>query len=124
MEATFLEEFETMMTNKRPRNFYRKIALPDRIITPVRSSIVAGPLFRRETTVTDSLTTYRPSTYSVVDDSKPYRIKLRSMLQHLFPHINILMCGSPTEGLRTILSATKDIKIVISDNMFVGTEMS
>mgnify|MGYP001272532905 CR=1 FL=1 len=76
----------------------------------VPTPIVAGPLCNRylmrpaagTDLVRPNLRRLRPATCKVVivDDSKPYRIKLRTMLQRLFPDVNIHICGSPKEGLQ------------------------
>ena len=60
----------------------------------------------------------------LVDDSKSYRIKLRGMLQRLFQNIVVQMCASPSEGISCITNASSDapINIIISDQIFVGSD--
>jgi len=60
----------------------------------------------------------------LVDDSKPFRIKLRTLLQRMFQNIVIELCADPTEGIHKVLGAPADapINMVIVDQVFVGTK--
>ena len=59
----------------------------------------------------------------LVDDSKPFRIRLCSMLRRLYKNIEIETCATPNEGLKTIMTTSLDspIHIVIVDQVYVGT---
>ena len=60
----------------------------------------------------------------VVDDSKPFRIRLRSMLNRLFDNIEVVLCASPKEGICSVLGASAELPIhcVIVDQVFVGSK--
>ena len=63
----------------------------------------------------------------LVDDSKPYRIKLQAMIQPLFENIIIEGCASPKEGLNKVTQAAlinKPIHIVIVDQIFLGSNQT
>lgn len=59
----------------------------------------------------------------VVDDSKPFRLKLRAILRKLFDNITVTLCASPKEGICTVLgaSAKAPIHFVIVDQVYVGS---
>ena len=60
----------------------------------------------------------------LVDDSKPFRIKLRTLLQRMFQNIVIELCATPKEGIKKVLGAdpNKPINMVIVDQVFIGTK--
>ena len=73
-------------------------------------------------------TVHRP-TFRVllVDDSKPFRIKLIRMLQLLFENDCVVVeCSTPQEGVKKVMHASKQqpIHIAIVDHIFVGTEQT
>ena len=66
----------------------------------------------------------QPNNFRVllVDDSKPYRIRLKTMMLRLFENISIEVCATPKEGIKKIMGANTPIHIVIVDQIFVGTK--
>ena len=46
----------------------------------------------------------QPNNFRVllVDDSKPYRIRLKTMMLRLFENISIEVCATPKEGIKKI----------------------
>ena len=68
----------------------------------------------------------RPTTFRVllVDDSKPFRIRLASLLRRTFASIDIATCGTPEAGMNMVVSSPHDtpIHMVIVDQVFMGTD--
>jgi hypothetical protein len=63
----------------------------------------------------------------LVDDSKPFRIKLARMIQNLFENTIIEGCATPKEGVNKVLKASSTdapIHIVIVDQIFVGSDLT
>ena len=62
----------------------------------------------------------------LVDDSKPFRIKLVRLFQLLFENVVVEECATPQEGVKKVMHASNQqpIHIAIVDQIFVGTEQT
>ena len=58
----------------------------------------------------------------VVDDSKPFRLRLRYMLTRLINGISVTLCASPEEALNEVLGTHSRIHIILVDQVFVGSK--